>query len=64
MEKLLKPEEAAANLAVSRKTIRLWLANRKLIGVRVGRLWRISVRELDEFVKRSTAANPSQGGGK
>jgi len=38
-EKLLTPEEVAEHLAVSPKSIRKWLREGKLKGVRVGRLW-------------------------
>lgn len=50
MERLLTPEEAAERLAVSPKSIRKWLREGKLKGVRAGRLWRIRERDLEAFV--------------
>ena len=40
MKRLLTPEEAAELLAVSPKSVRKWLWQGKLKGVRVGRPWR------------------------
>lgn len=37
----LSPEEAAPRLGVNAKTIRLNLANGKLRGVKIGRVWRL-----------------------
>ncbi len=50
VEKLLTPEEVAEHLAVSPKSIRKWLREGKLRGVRVGRLWRIRERDLEAFL--------------
>lgn len=49
-ERLLTPEEAAERLAISSKTIRNWLREGKLHGVKVGRLWRLQEWELDVFL--------------
>jgi excisionase family DNA binding protein len=50
MERLLTPEEAARILAVSPKSVREWLRQGKLKGVKVGRLWRIRERDLEAFL--------------
>ncbi len=50
MDRLLTPEEAAERLAVSPKSIREWLRQGKLKGVRAGRLWRIRERDLEAFL--------------
>jgi len=50
MERLLTPEEAAERLAVSPKSIREWLRQGKLKGVKAGRLWRIRERDLEAFL--------------
>lgn len=50
-DRLLTPEEAAAILSVSPKSIRAWLRSRKLKGVKAGRLWRVREDELAEFLK-------------
>ena len=50
VEKLLTPEEAAERLAVTPRSIRIWLKQGKLKGVRAGRLWRIRERDLEAFL--------------
>lgn len=50
MIKLLKPEDAAARLAVTPKAVRAWLLQGKLPGIRLGRLWRIAEDKLEEFI--------------
>lgn len=50
MKRLLTPEEVAEHLAVSPKSIREWLRQGKLKGIRVGRLWRIRERDLEAFL--------------
>ncbi|MBC7335362.1 MAG: helix-turn-helix domain-containing protein [Clostridia bacterium] len=50
MDRLLTPEEPAERLAVSPKSIREWLRQGKLKGVRAGRLWRIRERDLKAFL--------------
>ena len=49
-ERLLTPEEVAARLAVSPKSIREWLRSRKLKGVKAGRLWRVKEDEIEAFL--------------
>ena len=45
-DELLTPEEVAAILRVSPKSIRKWLKEGTLQGIKVGRLWRIKESEL------------------
>ena len=49
-EKLLSPERAAQMLDVNPETVRNWLREGKLQGVKVGRLWRIAENELQRFI--------------
>lgn len=44
---LLRTDEAAALLRVSRRTVRRLLASGELHGFRVGRQWRIATTDLD-----------------
>ena len=55
-EKLLTPKEVASILAVSPKSVREWLLQGRLKGVRVGRLWRIRKRDLDAFLDPTVQA--------
>lgn len=50
-EQLLTPEEAAERLLVKAKTVREWLKSGKIKGVKMGRLWRIKLKDLDEFIE-------------
>lgn len=54
-ERLLTPDEAAERLAISSKTVRNWLREGRLHGVKVGRLWRLRERELEAFLPHATA---------
>ncbi|MCL5985969.1 MAG: helix-turn-helix domain-containing protein [Actinobacteria bacterium] len=58
MDTLLTPEEAAQRLAVSPKSIREWLRQGKLKGVKAGRLWRISEPALLAFLKYGQGKKP------
>ena len=49
--RLLKPEEVADRLGVSTLTIKKWLRNGKLPGVKVGHLWRIDEADLEKFIE-------------
>ncbi|NPV54941.1 MAG: helix-turn-helix domain-containing protein [Firmicutes bacterium] len=62
MDRLLTPEEVAKRLAVSPKSIREWLRNGKLRGVKVGRLWRISPQALDRFLNNPDMSYDAEKG--
>ncbi|MCX5888201.1 MAG: helix-turn-helix domain-containing protein [Deltaproteobacteria bacterium] len=49
-EKLLTPEDAAKALVVKPETVREWLRTGKLKGVKMGRLWRIREKDLENFL--------------
>ena len=59
-EKLLTPKEVASILAVSPKSVREWLQQGRLKGVRVGRLWRIRKRDLDAFLDPTVLAEDDE----
>lgn len=50
---LLTVEEVAANLKISPKIIRKWLRDGIMPGVKLGRVWRIDEKDLEEFIQRS-----------
>ena len=51
-ERLLTPEEVAEILRLRRpETVREWLRDGLLPGVRVGRLWRVDSKALDEWIE-------------
>mgnify|MGYP000901328372 CR=1 FL=1 len=51
MEKFYTPEEVAANLKVSRKTVYNWIQVGRLKAVKIGHFWRISESELSRLLK-------------
>lgn len=51
MEKYYTPEEIAANLKVSRKTIYNWIREGRLKAVKIGHFWRVSESELNRLLK-------------
>jgi len=54
-EEMLTPAEVAEIMKVSRGTVMRWLREEgpdKLTGYKIGRGWRISRSELNEFVER------------
>lgn len=50
---LLTVEEVASNLKISPKIIRKWLRDGMLSGIKLGRVWRIDEKDLEEFIQRS-----------
>ena len=48
---LLTIKQAAEHLQVSSKTLRRWLDTGDLIAHRLGRQWRISVADLQSFIR-------------
>jgi excisionase family DNA binding protein len=59
-EKLLTPDAVAKMLEVSPATVRIWLRNGTLRGLKVGagRLWRISEGSVEEFLYRDQNLKP------
>ena len=55
MEILLTPEEAADRLQVKPSTIKSWLRDGKLKGLKAGKVWRIQLPELQRFLETSAA---------
>lgn len=51
--KLLTPEEAAKQLAIKPRTVREWLRTGRLKGVKMGTLWRVAERDLEEFIEEN-----------
>lgn len=51
VEKLYTVEEIAENLRVSKDTVRLWIRIKKLPAKKIGKNWRISEKEVKEFLQ-------------
>ncbi len=63
-EKMLTPEDAAERLQVKVSTIRRWLRNGAMKGVKIGQLWRISETTIEEYEKAAQGSSFKQNGGK
>ena len=51
VDKLYKPTEVAEMLKVSIHTVNKWLQEGRLEGVKVGNLWRVTEKNIDDFTK-------------
>jgi len=50
-DKLLTPEEVSKYLKVPMSTLRSWLNQKKIKGVKIASTWRIREKDLEEFIK-------------
>jgi excisionase family DNA binding protein len=49
---LLTPEETAVKLRVSSKTVRDWLREHKIEGLKIGRQWRVKEEVVEEILQK------------
>ena len=52
-EKLLTPTDVANHLQVNERTVTLWLRRGHLRGFKIGKEWRVSARDLENFLEQS-----------
>ncbi len=52
MDKLLTPEEVAEKLKISVYTVKNYLRKGIIKGIKVGDLWRVRERDLEEFIQK------------
>ena len=52
-EKLLTPTDVANHLQVNERTVTLWLRRGYLRGFKLGKEWRVSARDLENFLEQS-----------
>lgn len=62
MRELLTPEEVAEKLKVAPKTVRDWLRERKLRGLKLGNEWRVREEDLEVFLSISVAETSIEQG--
>ncbi len=51
--KLLTPTDVANHLQVNERTVTLWLRRGHLRGFKIGKEWRVSARDLENFLEQS-----------
>ena len=62
--KMYKPEEIAEIMQVDLETVVMWLRQRRLIGIKVGTIWRITEQQFDKFLQvHSSHDEVCEGGG-
>src|SRR5256885_913817 len=59
-EEVLTPEKVAQLLSVRPKTIRDWLKQGRMKGIKAGRLWRIRERDLEAFLSQARAETDAE----
>ena len=52
-KKLLTPTDVANRLQVNERTVTLWLRRGHLRGFKLGKEWRVSARDLENFLEQS-----------
>jgi excisionase family DNA binding protein len=56
-EQLLTPAQVGERLQVTERTVYQWLRDRRLVGLKLGRLWRVRSEDLEAFLERSRTAD-------
>jgi excisionase family DNA binding protein len=51
-DKMLSVEEVANELAVNPETVRVWIRSGELVALSIGKGYRISRADLDDFIRR------------
>ncbi len=52
-KKLLTPSDVANHLQVNERTVTQWLRRGHLRGFKIGKEWRVSARDLDNFLEQN-----------
>jgi excisionase family DNA binding protein len=60
-DRWLSVEEIARHLGVSRDTIYKWIERKSLPAHKIGRLWKFSVHEVDDWVRAGNAGEGTGG---
>ena len=54
---LLTIEELSAYLGIKKQTIYNWLHQRKISGIKIGKVWRFDRRDIDRWLKECKIRN-------
>ena len=60
-EKFYRIREVAEMLKLAKSTVRKYLANGKLTGSKIGRIWRISQDDIDAFIAATHSGQSDAG---
>jgi excisionase family DNA binding protein len=61
-ERWLSVDEIAAHLGVKRDTVYAWINERGMPAHKIGRLWKFSRAEIDEWVRADAKTDPGVNG--
>jgi excisionase family DNA binding protein len=61
MEEIYTPEEAAELLKIQPRTLRGWLRERRIGGVKVGREWRLREQDLIRYLNHNATGPQGPG---
>ena len=53
VDKLLTPPQVARRLQVNERTVTQWLRRGHLRGFKIGKEWRVSTRDLEDFLEQN-----------
>jgi excisionase family DNA binding protein len=56
-DRWLSVDEIADHLGIKRDTVYRWISERHMPGHKIGRLWKFSKKEVDEWVKSGAAGD-------
>ncbi len=63
-DKMLSVEEIADELSVNPETVRVWIRSGELVAYSIGKGYRISRADLDDFIKRRRTDSKKQQEGR
>ena len=58
---LLTPDEAARILNTEKRNVLDWLRAGKLVGIKIGKEWRVAPADLEEFIERNRRPKNTDG---
>ena len=62
MQRLLDVAELAKYLKLRKQTIYNWLNQRKILGIKIGGVWRFEKKEIDKWLKAQAKKSMSDTG--
>ncbi|KJS30573.1 MAG: transcriptional regulator [Desulfatitalea sp. BRH_c12] len=61
-DRWLSVDEIAVHLGIKRDTVYKWIGERKMPGHKIGRLWKLDKKEVDDWVKSGAAGDKDNEG--
>lgn len=61
-EPWLSADDIASHLGITKDTVYAWITDKRMPAHKVGRLWKFQTSEVDEWVRKGSAASSEDGG--